>query len=377
MTWKTEEERESKRLRQGSKLKREHVANASTPPAQEWKPFAQRIEAGHFCVNEEEIIGVRVWLLESRRCPRVALKDMSAIRSLTYNCTKIDAVKGTMTLHVAPDYYQKVMEWLKLLPVQIKYTGEGLPNIAAQVLLLLVKHCRIREYLSGEEKAALLEKYDFSCAACGCKTNDLEWDHVQALSNLAPGSVQEFQPLCFACHKEKTASEPRSMTRDFMASHFEKSVYDNYVMSPRPPPMVYKLKECEEIRGCHIADVIRCRKRALEFNTHPIPVFSPLDKIEAITECTLGDVNFVSKTQRSNSACLELCYTGPGWQHRCFTEFLLHHNIINWTHVTHKLTATAHYPANTFAAPLSIMEEAWKEVYPEQAKRSINSLISL
>ena len=35
VTWKSEEEMNSKRLRQGSKLQREHAANASTPLAQE------------------------------------------------------------------------------------------------------------------------------------------------------------------------------------------------------------------------------------------------------------------------------------------------------------------------------------------------------
>ena len=76
VTWKTEEEREYRRVRQGTRLKREHVANAATPPAQEWKAFAQTIEAGHFYVSEEEIGGVRAWFLESRRCPRVSLKDL-------------------------------------------------------------------------------------------------------------------------------------------------------------------------------------------------------------------------------------------------------------------------------------------------------------
>ena len=320
---------------------------------------------------------MRAWHLESRRCPRVDLKDLSSIRALTYNCTKVDMAKRSMTIHAMPQHSTAIMEWLKLLPIKIKYTGQGLPNIAAQVLLLLVKHCRIRQYLSGEEKAALLEQYNLSCAACGAKNTDMEWDHVQALQGLAPGAKQEFQPLCSACHQLETSQEPRSMTRDFMASHFEKSVYENYAMSPRPPSMVYKLKDCEEIQGCQISDVIRCRKRALEFNAHPIPIFSPLDYIEPITNFTLGDINFVSKAPRSNSSCLELCYT-QGWTHRCLTEFLLHHGIISWQHVTHKLVASAHYPPNTFEEPLYMMDEAWKEVgYPELAKQCINSFIGL
>jgi hypothetical protein len=35
-------------------------------------------------------------------------------------------------------------------------------------------------------------------------------------------------------------------------------------MSPRPPPLVYKAKEDAPVGECEIADVRRCRKRALE-----------------------------------------------------------------------------------------------------------------
>ena len=100
-----------------------------------------------------------------------------------------------MTVHTMPHDYQEIIELLKHLPVKLKYTGSGLPNIAALVLLLLVNYCRQREYLTGEEKAELLERYDYSCAAYGTKPNDLEWDHVQALQSLAPGAKQVLQLL--------------------------------------------------------------------------------------------------------------------------------------------------------------------------------------
>ena len=136
---------------------------------------------------------------------------------------------------------------------------------------------------------------------------DLEWDHTEALRQLVPGMPQRFAPLCPACHQLKTAHEPRSLSLDFLASHFERSVYESYVLSPRPPPMVFKLKECDDIQGCQIADVIRCRKRSLEFNTHDIPIFCPLDALEEVEASSLGDINFVAKTPRKNGSTLELC----------------------------------------------------------------------
>jgi hypothetical protein len=105
MTWKREDEKH-----RGIKLKKEHRPNATTPPASEWRLFAHKVEPGHFYTTEEDMTVVRAWFLESRRCPRIALKDMNAIRSLTYNCTKIDAAKGSMTVHTTPQHYQEIME---------------------------------------------------------------------------------------------------------------------------------------------------------------------------------------------------------------------------------------------------------------------------
>ena len=106
-------------------------------------------------------------------------------------------------------------------------------------------------------------------------------------------------------------------------------------------------------------------------------VFSPLDAIEKVNDTNLGDICFVAKPQRKTSACLELCYT-PGWSHRSAVEFWLHHGVITWGDITHRITATAHYPPDTLARPLQTMEQAWQAVgHADLAKRSVNSLIGL
>jgi hypothetical protein len=127
------------------------------------------------------------------------------------------------------------------------------------------------------------------------------------------------------------------------------------------------------IAECEIADVRRCRKRALEFNVHPIPVFCPLDEIKERVAPELGDLNFV--TRHSTNFVRQLGYTGPGWQHRVQTEWLLHTGVICWDDISHTLSATAHHPAELLKRPLQIMESAWEEM--DHGKRSINSLIGL
>ena len=65
-------------------------------------------------------------------------------------------------------------------------------------------------------------------------------------------------------------------------------------MSPRPPPLCWKAKTVGDIAGCRIADVRRCRKRALEHNIHEVPVFSPLDSVQP-TDSVLGDIVYCSR----------------------------------------------------------------------------------
>ena len=66
----------------------------------------------------------------------------------------------------------------------------------------------------------------------------------------------------------------------------------------------------------------RCRKRALEFNPFPIPVFCPLDEIQGRSTPELGDLNLVTR-HATNFVC-QYGYTGPSWQ----TEWLLHVGVI-------------------------------------------------
>ena len=124
------------------------------------------------------------------------------------------------------------------LDLGIKYTGQALPAISAQVLLLLVKRGKTREYLTGEQKSELLDAHGYRCALCGQKSSRFEFDHIVRLQQLVAGQEQMFQPVCPPCHELKTSQEGRSQCLDWMASHFERSVWDSYVMSPRPPPMV-------------------------------------------------------------------------------------------------------------------------------------------
>ena len=122
----------------------------------------------------------------------------------------------------------------------------------------------------------------------------------------------EFQPLCPQCHKEKTAAESRSLDSEILASSFDPRAWSQYVLSPRPPPLVSRVRALpESLDGFEIADVVRCRKRALELCAHELPMYCVLDQICERTECALGDLCFI--TARYKHFVHQLGYTGPGW----------------------------------------------------------------
>ena len=356
-----------------TRLQRAVARQMQTPPASEWKPWAQDIAPEHFWVHDDDISAVRRWFLEQRRSPKVIMKDETRVRTLIYNLRKREGF-GTCYVHSLPEKSGEMQKWIDRLQIDLQYHGEGLPALSLKVLQTLVKRGRERTWLTGEEKAQILEEHDFCCAVCASK-GQLEFDHIARLSESY--DEQKFQPRCVECHREKTAQEARMYDGDQLASHFELEVWKQYVESPRPPPLIARLRDCKgSAAGLEIADVVRCRRSALLYNVHPLPVFCPLDDAKVRTECTLGDLNLVAMPLPRNKAFANfLGYAGPGWQHRVQTEWLLHTSVIAWEHITHTLTATAHLPAGLLAEPLEIMERAWEG--SELAKLSINSLIGL
>ena len=328
---------------------------SKVPLASEWKEWRGEIADGHFFAPEEELPIIRGWFLSFGKQVKVLLKDSCRPRALVYQMRqRVDQVAGPCTVHGVPERWEEIQAWCDRL--SLEYRGEGLPGTALKALQTLVKRNRERVYLDGEQKAELLEQYGHRCAACGAASSQLEWDHVARVSDSF--GTQEFQPLCTAHHKDKTSLESRSLDTDILGSSFELSVWKQYVESPRPPPLVYRIRALpEELKEDFlIADVQRCRKRALELCAHPLPIFCVLDQIVERTEPELGDLCFV--TARYRHCVHQLCYTGPGWMHRVQAELLLHHGVITWGDVSRTLTATSRYPADLLAGPLREMEAA-------------------
>ena len=78
-----------------------------------------------------------------------------------------------------------------------------------------------------------------------------------------------------------------------LASVFEMSVYHAFHDSPKPRQAVQQLHTAKPT-AIEI-DVVRCRRNALDQNTEPLPISSPLDQIVPMDDCASGDYMYVDK----------------------------------------------------------------------------------
>ena len=141
---------------------------------------------------------------------------------------------GTVVIHSVPKHADEIHQWLNCLGLQQEYRGEGLPSTSYKVLLMLLRR-RERMYLTGEQKAQLLEEHSHKCAVCGMRSNQLEWDHTESFAtSLDEQTIDSVQPLCPSCHQGKTAAESRAIDNDILVSHFEKGSLRSIRGEPSP-----------------------------------------------------------------------------------------------------------------------------------------------
>ena len=110
-------------------------ATTRTPIAADWKPWANKLEEGHFYVDENDLDTVRAWFLNQKKHPKVMMKDETRARGLIYTMTKRgEGQVGTCVVHSLPENSGLISDWLKRLDIGLEYRGGGLPNVALKVL---------------------------------------------------------------------------------------------------------------------------------------------------------------------------------------------------------------------------------------------------
>ena len=121
-----------------SKLQQE--ARSTLPPLFAWERWDELPRQGQFYC--EDLAKVRQWFLCSGRTPRVSLKSVVEISSLTYVCTqRKDGADGTCKIRQLPAEAESIQRWLAKLPLgdDFEYRGEGLPAVTQRCLLRIAE----------------------------------------------------------------------------------------------------------------------------------------------------------------------------------------------------------------------------------------------
>ena len=134
--------------------------------------------------------------------------------------------------------------------------------------------------------------------------------------------AQNLQALCLECHRNKTALEFSHPTT--LESRFSRRAYEQYVESPRLPPLVFKLNSHKPDHVCHGIDVVRCRKNALAHAKFPAPIFCPKDNVQQAREGHLADLTYVKLREHGRWAAFkQLPYVGQGWYAKPAVAYML------------------------------------------------------
>ena len=74
---------------------------------------------------------IRSELQESGRHPRVILRSLNDIKTLTYRFTKADEYSGECKIHLVPRDHFSLELWLSKMDTRIPYTGQTLASLCA------------------------------------------------------------------------------------------------------------------------------------------------------------------------------------------------------------------------------------------------------
>ena len=154
-------------------------------------------------------------------------------------------------------------------------------------------------------------------------------------------------------------------------------MFDAYVSTPRPPPLVWAPHTASDVGDTLELDVRRCRRSALTKSAHDFAIFSVLDSVRPSVAGFIADFTYVDLKRGKRSLQSLLPWVGPMFYHRSAVQHLLHYGICGWDDLTHSLQATAHLPSTALETPLRQMEEAWEGVDVDLPKQTVNSMIGL
>ena len=229
----------------------------------------------------------------------------------------------------------------------------------------------IRHIFTEDEKLNILKLHNNECNECAVKIGGkiaYDIDHIRPLSNGGTNELDNIQPLCKSCHKDKTLSEQSDggFTKiDDAVSMYDKnlSLIMNDVKAFAFVETLRKPKK--ETDQLFTLDIKLCRTNILREGEYAYPVFTVMDKIEVYKNHTGAGIYFI-KTKNY------FPMRGDGWYYYNMVDYALKNNIIQPEDIQYVVKSSLSIPANYYN---KWIEHAEKVLDKSDFKLAINSMI--
>jgi hypothetical protein len=229
----------------------------------------------------------------------------------------------------------------------------------------------IRHIFTEDEKLNILKLHNNECNECATKIGGkiaYDIDHIRPLSNGGTNELDNIQPLCKSCHKNKTLSEQSD--GGFNKIDDAVSMYDKSISQIMNDVKAYAFVETlrkpkNESDKLFTLDIKLCRTNILREGEYAYPVFTVMDKLEVYKNHTGAGVYFV-KTKNY------FPMRGDGWYYFNMIDYALKNNIIQPEDIQYVIKSSLSIPANYYN---KWIEHAEKVLDKPDFKLAINSMI--
>ena len=329
-------------------------ADRKAPGLAEWELYTG-LRPGNF--YSRNLAATRLAMHEQNICPLVQKTGMNTLKKLIYNDCQVNAMP-----HEAEVCLKFLQELSRHRPHSIVYRAESFAGFGQLVFDSL---CAVdpRDPPSFLEKQAVLHRSGGKCETCGDPATEI--DHSVPRAAFGRDVAGNFSHKCSACHKLKTHTVDVNRLNledpNPYCSRMNETLYSQFVTKARRPHQVVANLH-EPVRGpIWHCDVKSCRFSGIcEANSHPVPIFSPLDEIEEVTSYHIADYMWVEiPPSRTRSRLRSYAYDGPRFYSKAEVQFLLEHCIARWDDMKFALHATAHRSPQDLSQKLKYMRDIW------------------
>ena len=350
--------------------------NTSSIESEETKLALEIFHIDEFPLEAINDLECGIYLLQQSNLNEEVIKYITTYNTIPKTRNRdnvIVSIEIRENVYIACDTnYGTSIEYNQIKNVAIKNEIEYINEGVGSVICSLLKGKDIRKSLTQSQKTALNTEYKNCCAECKIKTDTLQYDHITPLSCGGLNDVENIQPLCVSCHKEKTAEENRLGiygVKDDGSSCFSDVVVNNVINTSHFKSYQFVEKVIDYEGEAFKIDMKKCRRNIALNCEYNLPVYSVMDKPYPFSG-NLGAGFYYIETDNI------FPFRGAGWYCEPLVLYGLKNNLINTSEIKLEFKPYKQLPNDYFVKHIETLLKAF-ECEPSLQKLCVNAYIGL